>query len=532
MLGKTAFEVHADGQRGNDRGGRPEIDRSRARSLFLDEHAIVTPGNGTRIVTATRLPVMGADGKPQYLITVIHDVTERKRDEQRIAHMAHHDPLTDLPNRSAFNECIAATLEIAKASGESFALLSIDLDRFKTVNDVFGHAIGDRLLREVAGRLAQACQGAFIARVGGDEFQVITPTGPQPATAEALAAKLLAALDTDIDIDGAPHARGTDRRRRRVPAGRRRRDGARRQRRCRVVPRQIGGARLDPFLRAGDGPAVARQARAAAGSAHRDRARRARRSTISRKRRSAARSAGFEALVRWHHPRARAGFAGELHPARRGERSDRADRRMDLARRLPRGGVLAAAAATSAVNLSPVQFQPRRPGRAGAFRSCWRPAWRPARLKLEVTEGVLIGDFNRAACRSCAGLKNLGVRIAMDDFGSGYSSLSYLQSFPFDKIKIDQLLHRQSAAQPAVRGDRARGDRVSRTASACRWWRRAWRPRSSSSSSPASTATRSRAIYVGRPKPIAEYSALVGRADAPQLSKTIKPAPKPLAAAS
>ncbi len=146
----------------------------------------------------------GADGKPQYLISVIRDLTERRRHEQQIAHMAHHDALTDLPNRAAFNECIAATLDLAKASGESFALLSIDLDRFKTVNDVFGHSVGDALLREIAGRLELACQGAFLARVGGDEFHVITPTGPQPATAEALAEKLCAALDTDIDIDGHP----------------------------------------------------------------------------------------------------------------------------------------------------------------------------------------------------------------------------------------------------------------------------------------------------------------------------------------
>src|SRR5450830_273735 len=102
--------------------------------------------------------------------------------------MAHYDTLTELPNRTAFNECVAATLELA-AADESFGLLSIDLDRFKTVNDVFGPSVGDRLLREVAGRLEQACQGAFIARVGRDEFHVITPTGPQPATAETLAAK-------------------------------------------------------------------------------------------------------------------------------------------------------------------------------------------------------------------------------------------------------------------------------------------------------------------------------------------------------
>src|SRR5450631_562731 len=119
---------------------------------------------------------MGDDEKTQYMISVIDALTDRKRDEQRIAHMAHHDSLTDLPNRTACNECIAATLELAKASRESFAVLSIDLDRFKAVNDVFGHAMGDALLREIAGRLEQACQGGFVARTGGDEFHVVTPT--------------------------------------------------------------------------------------------------------------------------------------------------------------------------------------------------------------------------------------------------------------------------------------------------------------------------------------------------------------------
>ncbi|HLF22506.1 MAG TPA: PAS-domain containing protein, partial [Burkholderiales bacterium] len=163
--------------------------------IFIDEHAIDTPGNGTRIVTTTRLPVNGADGKPQYLISVIRDLTEHKRHEQRIAHMAHYDSLTDLPNRAAFNECINATVELATNSGESFAVLCIDLDRFKNVNDVFGHSTGDSLLREVARKLAAVCEAAFLARVGSDEFTVITPTGQQPETAEALAAKICAALE-------------------------------------------------------------------------------------------------------------------------------------------------------------------------------------------------------------------------------------------------------------------------------------------------------------------------------------------------
>src|SRR5665213_2600501 len=174
------------------------------KSIVLDEHTIATPGNGTRIVTATRLPVIGTDGEPQYLISLIRDLTDRKRHEQRIAHMAHHDSLTDLPNRAAFNSCLAATLDLATLSKENFAVLCIDLDRFKAVNDVFGHSVGDTLLAEVARRLETAGQGAFLARVGGDEFTIITPTGPQPATAEALAERLSAAFDTDIDIDGQP----------------------------------------------------------------------------------------------------------------------------------------------------------------------------------------------------------------------------------------------------------------------------------------------------------------------------------------
>ena len=180
ILGKTAGEIMPQATAETIERARSEADRF-GKPIYVDEHAIVTPGNGIRIVTATRLPVKGEDGKTQYLITVIHDLTDRKRDEQRIAHMAHHDSLTDLPNRAAFNECIAATLDLAAASGESFAVLCTDLDRFKAVNDVFGHATGDELLREVASRLEMACQGAFLARLGGDEFSVITPTGPQPA---------------------------------------------------------------------------------------------------------------------------------------------------------------------------------------------------------------------------------------------------------------------------------------------------------------------------------------------------------------
>src|SRR5450631_1238653 len=131
LLGKTAAAIFPESSAQAVEAEDRKLIES-GQIAFLDEHAVVTPGNGTRIVTATRLPVAGVDGKPQYLISVIGDVTERKRNEQRIAHMTHHDTLTDLPNRTAFNACIAATIDLAAVSGESFSVLSIDIDRFKT----------------------------------------------------------------------------------------------------------------------------------------------------------------------------------------------------------------------------------------------------------------------------------------------------------------------------------------------------------------------------------------------------------------
>src|SRR5262249_1564274 len=123
-----------------------------------------------------------------------------KRAEARIAHMAHHDSLTDLPNRAAFNERLAAALENAGASGQSFAVMCLDLDRFKEVNDVFGHSSGDALLREAAQRLQAAAGGAFLARFGGDEFMLLVTEGPQPTAAAEIADRLVAAFVKDFDI--------------------------------------------------------------------------------------------------------------------------------------------------------------------------------------------------------------------------------------------------------------------------------------------------------------------------------------------
>ena len=481
---------------------------------FLDEHTVVTPGNGTRIVTATRLPVKGADGKLQYIISVIQDVTERKRNEQRIAHMAHHDALTDLPNRAAFNECIAATLELAAVSGESFAVLCIDLDRFKAVNDVFGHAVGDALLREASRRLETTCHGAFLARVGGDEFTVITPTGPQPAAAEALAERLTAAFDSDIDIDGHPLRVGLT-----IGVGIYPQDGA-------DATTLVANADAALFRAKSDARGSIRFFEISM-----DKQLREKRALQQDLRSAVMRDelaihyqpqahingdiTGFEALVRWHHP-----HHGLVPPATFIPLAEESGIIMALGEWVLRSACREAASWPQplriAINLSPVQFQ-HGDLPSLVHQILLETGLSAARLELEITEGVLIGDFTRALA-ILRRLKNLGVRIAMDDFGTGYSSLSYLQSFPFDKIKIDQsfianLSHSPQAAT-IIRAVIALGRGLDLPVVA-----EGVETEEQLKFLADEHCNEIQGYFVGRPKPIADYAEVVGRQPAPRKPK-------------
>lgn len=166
------------------------------------EYSIQMPNGNTCIVSSTRLLILGDDGEPKYLVTVIQDRTEAKDAEAQINHMAylaHHDPLTDLPNRALFNKHLASIIESASLTHDGFALMCIDLDRFKDVNDLFGHGVGDALLREVSRRLRMAAADSFVARLGGDEFVAITAT----ASVDAVAQRMLALITDDrLEIDG------------------------------------------------------------------------------------------------------------------------------------------------------------------------------------------------------------------------------------------------------------------------------------------------------------------------------------------
>lgn len=480
------------------------------KPTVVAEHTVATPGNGTRIVTSTRLPVMGPDGTPQYLISVIRDVTERKRNEQRIAHMTHHDTLTDLPNRAAFNACIGATLELALASGESFAVLSVDLDRFKAVNDVFGHAVGDELLQQVARRMEAACQGAFLARVGGDEFTVITPTGPQPATAEALAARVNAAFDSDIGIDDHPLRVGLT-----IGIG--------------IYP-QDG---LDATTLVTNADAALFRAKTEARGSIRffemsmDKQLREKRALQQDLRTAIMHDelelhyqpqahingevTGFEALVRWHHPR-----HGLVPPSTFIPLAEENGVIVELGEWVLRTACREAASwpqpLSIAINLSPVQFQHGDLPNL-VHKVLLDTGLSPKRLELEITEGVLIGDFTRAVA-ILRRLKNFGARIAMDDFGTGYSSLSYLQSFPFDKIKIDQafianLSHSQQAAT-IIRAVIALGRGLDVPVLA-----EGVETEEQLKFLANEGCNEIQGYLLGKPKPIADYAELVGRAPAP-----------------
>ncbi len=408
---------------------------ARTRDLqTLDEHIVHTRHNGTRILTTRNLSIPDETGEPRYLLSLSEDITERKQAEARIAHLAHYDALTDLPNRAAFVEHLTHTIDAAKQSRELLAVLSIDLDGFKEVNDTFGHAVGDDVLRKLSQQLRAFGGDAYLARIGGDEFTLITPNGDQPALAEILARRLQAAVGTDLELNG-QHLRVG------ISIG--------------VAIFPADGADATSLLNNADA-ALYRAKTAGRGNTRffeveMDNRLRERR-TIQHELGSAVvrdelrlvyqpqakidgTITGFEALVRWHNPQ-----RGMVSPATFIPVAEESGLIVQIGEWVLREACREAASWSRplqiAVNLSPIQF--RHGDLAALVHSVLlETGLAPTRLELEITEGVLVDDFARGVS-ILRRLKALGVRIAMDDFGTGYSSLSYLQSFPFDKIKIDQ----------------------------------------------------------------------------------------------
>jgi diguanylate cyclase (GGDEF)-like protein len=350
--------------------------------------------------------------------------------------MARQDPLTGLPNRTLMRERLAEEYARVAAEGGSFAVLCLDLDRFKNVNDTLGHQAGDALLALAARRIAATVgRGDVVARLGGDEFAVIQIGGAQPQDAAALAERLIEAVRHPFDLQPQLVSIGLSVGGAVAPADGRDPDGILRSADLALYRAKTSGRNTSRFYEAAMDEAI--QARQALELDLRHALAQDELELYYQPvvRASDRTIAGFEALLRWHHPE-----RGLIAPA------DFVGLAEDTRLIVPIGAwVLAEACREAAtwppgirvlVNISAIQLEDAGLAAAvlGALAESGLPA---ARLQLEITETVLMHE-SEAVLAQLQALRAGGVRVALDDFGTGYSSLSYLQNFPLDGVKIDR----------------------------------------------------------------------------------------------
>ncbi|OLF80832.1 hypothetical protein AWH62_14015 [Maricaulis sp. W15] len=391
--------------------------------------------DGAPITVQVRAREMDFDGLTARIFA-FRDVSSEERARARMVHLAHHDTLTGLPNRLKFREAFEAELRNAWDDDTQVALMFFDLDRFKEVNDVHGHAVGDRLLVAVSERLLDALpRNAVAARLSGDEFAVVLPDVENREDVLLTAQRVVNNVGSPLTI-GQLHLKVSasggvtmfpmdgedpDRLMNQADLALYRAKGQGRNQVCDFDPKlglmmqerrmleadlalaiddDLLTLNFQPQVRLGDG-----------------------------------RVSGFEALVRWHDER-----RGNVPPSEFVQIAEETGLILKMGE-----WVLETACREAvnwpderriAVNVSPAQF---KQGNLvySVQRALAKSGLAPQRLEIEITEGVLIDDEARAL-KVLRGLKDLGVGLAIDDFGTGYSSLSYLRAFPFDKIKIDR----------------------------------------------------------------------------------------------
>ena len=382
-------------------------------------------------------------------VLAVRDIGERKEAAARIAHLAYHDSLTGLPNRAVFTDQLSRSVVAATEESAPLAVLCVDLDGFKTVNDVHGHPAGDELLIEVGRRLRSVIRGdELVARLGGDEFAIVQTGGGQPTHAALLAERIVGALGAPFAVTGKSV---------RISAS----IGVA------VFPDDaanpgdlVKNADLALYRAKAEGRGQARFYEAAMDESLRQRR------LLEADLRSAIANhelkvhyqplaelegggiVGFEALLRWDHPK-----LGPISPdmfVRLAEESGLIVTLGDwVLRQACADAVRWDPPLRLSVNLSPLQFMQDDP--VGAIAQVLEETGLdPRRLDLEVTEGLLIKDA-AGALETLERLKALGVQISMDDFGTGYSSLSYFRMFPFDKVKIDRSFVADMLTNPQAR---------------------------------------------------------------------------------
>jgi diguanylate cyclase (GGDEF)-like protein len=412
------------------------------------EMDVVRDGRTVATVVGCAAPLFDEAGKPRGAIGASLDVTERKRAEEQVRSLAYRDPLTTLPNRLLFQDRLAVAVAQAHRHRRPLAVVFLDLDRFKVINDSLGHSVGDRLIREVSTRLRTCLrEGDTVARLGGDEFTLLLPDIGQAVDAAKVTAKVLDLLRLPFDIEGRElfvtasagislyPDDGSD-----AEALLKHADTAM------YRAKELGRDNYQLYTPAMSATALERLA------------------LESSLRKALAQEElvlyyqpvfdrtgqvhGFEALLRWRHPE-----LGLVPPA---EFIPLAEVTGLI---LPMGPwVLRSACAQAwiwqerypglsvAVNLSPRQFQ--EPGLVGHVTDALADTGLdPRLLELEITETNAMQNAP-TAIQTLRELKALGVRLSIDDFGTGYSSLSYLRRFPIDTLKIDQSFIHDIGADP------------------------------------------------------------------------------------
>lgn len=423
----TELFVPADRNKINDRLANSATDPAELSMQGANGEVIPTEVRGRDIIyrgTRTRVSAM-------------IDLRDRKKAEDRIRFLAQHDPLTDLPNRALFNDRLVAMIKHTIKTGTPSAVLLVDLDRFKDINDLHGHPAGDEVIKVTAGRLRQLVRADdMVARLGGDEFAILQARVEFPSQAEELAHRIVHELAKPIEV-----AQG-----------------------IRIRVGASVGVAICPRDGLQDVQLVSRADTALYQAKNNGRNQYAlfepgmdaelrRRQTLDadllpalengefklwfqpRMDLSTGEIVSYEALIRWQHPK-----SGLINPAdfipvaeHSGKIVQIGSWVLDEACRLAASSLDGRAVS---VNVSPVQFRDRHFIET-VSRALDKSGLSPDRLEIEITESVLIDDVERAVSL-LKDLKLLGIRIALDDFGTGYSSLSYLSRFPFNTIKIDR----------------------------------------------------------------------------------------------